>query len=225
MRRYSPRAALLWAVAVVVAVATAISVAGTLASLHRRERALGREAAVLVAAHDLVRGAVVRASDITVRRWRGRPPEPAALGAPEDAVGRVVDVTLLRGSVVTRRHLTASRRDGRDGTVPRDRRAMRLVTEGGVHPSPGDAVDVLATFDPTIVGPDAEPTLVVARAVPVVSVDDGRGAPAARSGGGLRADTVGVTLLVDTADAPKLAFAAAAGTVDLAVVPPEDSGP
>ena len=51
MLRRSPRAVLLWAAALVVAIVTATSVGGTLASLHRQDNRYGRVRAVVVAAH------------------------------------------------------------------------------------------------------------------------------------------------------------------------------
>jgi Flp pilus assembly protein CpaB len=95
---------------------------------------------------------------------------------------------------------------------------MRVVIEGGVRPRPGDPVDIYATFDPQTVGADAEPTLTVAHAVPVLAVDhddgigtDGHGA------------SIGVTVLVSPDQARRLAFATAAGTLALAIAPPEST--
>ena len=64
MLRRSPRAVLLWAAAVVVAIVTTASVGGTLASLHRQDSRYGKPRAVVVAAHDLALGTVVGRSDV-----------------------------------------------------------------------------------------------------------------------------------------------------------------
>ena len=64
-------------------------------------------------------------------------------------------------------------------------------------------------------------------AVPVVRgafVVGGNLAPRHRTGDG-NAAGLGVTLLVADDDAPRLAFATAAGVVTLALVPPEDAAP
>ena len=218
MLRRSPRAVLLWVAAVLVAVATAAYVANVLVSLRHQDQAFGRVHTVLVASHDLPLGHRVRAGDLATRRVRGETPEPGALTRSGPALGRVVAVPLLRGAVVTRRNLARHRRDGRDDTVPAGLRSMRVVIEGGVRPRPGDPVDIYATFDPQTVGGDAEPTLTVAHAVPVLAVDhddgsatDGRGA------------SIGVTVLVSPDQARRLAFATAAGTLALAIAPPESS--
>ncbi|HYV58691.1 MAG TPA: hypothetical protein VFA62_01355 [Acidimicrobiia bacterium] len=69
--------------------------------------------------------------------------------------------------------------------------------------------------------------MVAARGVLVLGTDDEPAAVEDRAGGrdnrGGSAG-VGVTLLVAEDDAPRLAFAAAAGVVTLALVPPEDAG-
>lgn len=213
MLRRSPRAVPLWAAAAIVAVATAAYVANLLVSLRHQDQAYGRAHPVVVARRDLALGARVRAADLAERRVRGDRPA-GALADPGDAVGEVVRVPVLRGTPVTARHLTTGRRDGRDGTVPAGLRSMRIEVEGAVRPRAGDPVDVYATFDPQTVGSDVEPTLTVAAAVPVVATDAG----AASTGG---AATVGITVLVTPVEAKRLAFATAAGTLAIAIAPPE----
>ena len=95
--------------------------------------------------------------------------------------------------------------------MPAGRRAVRLVVEHGLRPDVGDLVDVLATFDPQTLGDDGDPTIVVAPAVTVLAVD------AAGDAG----DSVAVTVLVSPRQSTRLAFAAAAGTISLALAPPE----
>jgi Flp pilus assembly protein CpaB len=217
----SPRAALLGVAAVVVAVATAAYVADVLASLRHQDAEFGRVGTVVVAARDLALGHRVRPADLATRRVRGRPGEPHALTRVPTGLGRVVAVPVLRGAVVTTRHLAPARRDGRRGgrrgVVPAGRRAMRVAIDGGVRPQPGDPVDLYATFDPQAIGAAVEPTLTVARGVPVVAVDR-----AGTTTGGGEA-TVGVTVLVTPEEARRLAFATAAGTLALAIAPPEDA--
>jgi Flp pilus assembly protein CpaB len=93
---------------------------------------------------------------------------------------------------------------------------MRVAIDGAVQPRPGDPVDLYATFDPQTIGADVEPTLTVARGVPVVGVDRTDAA-------GEQGATVGVTVLVTPDEARRLAFATAAGTLALAIAPPEDA--
>jgi Flp pilus assembly protein CpaB len=90
-------------------------------------------------------------------------------------------------------------------------------------------VDVLVTFessDGTAAG-DA-PTVVAARGVLVLGTDDAPAAVQTGPAGGTaesQGTGLGVTLLVTEDDAPRLAFAAAAGIITLALVPPEDAAP
>jgi FMN phosphatase YigB (HAD superfamily) len=81
-------------------------------------------------------------------------------------------------------------------------------------PDAGDPVDIYATFDPQTVGDGVEPTLTVADAVPVLATDHS-------SGTGSASDAIGVTVLVTPTQAKRLAFAQAAGTLAIAVAPPE----
>jgi Flp pilus assembly protein CpaB len=216
MLRRSPRALLLWIAAAVVAVATAAYVANVLVSLRHQDEAYGRVRSVVVAAHDLPLGHRVHASDLGARHLRGDVAD--ALTRPATAVGEVVRVPLLRGALVTARHLAAKQRDGRDGTVPAGLRSMRVVVEDGVQPQPGDPVDIYATFDPQTVGDGVEPTLTVADAVPVLATDHASGTAGA-------SDAIGVTVLVTPTQAKRLAFASAAGTIAIAVAPPEATRP
>ncbi|MBM3675695.1 MAG: Flp pilus assembly protein CpaB [Actinobacteria bacterium] len=206
MFRRSPRTVLLWLAAAVVALATAAHVAGLISSLERQDRAFGRVHAVVIAARDLAVGVRLDRGDLRVRRVRGDAAGPGALGRPHALVGAVVRVPLLRGAVVTDRHLADAERGPTSAVVPSGLRAMRILLDRGTRPRPGDVVDVYATFDPQVVGEDAEPTLTVAPAAAVVAVDD-----------------EGVTVLVTPEQAKRLAFSVAAGTVALAIAPPEEA--
>ncbi len=220
MLRRSPRAALLWAAAAVVTVVTATSVAGTLASLHRQDRDYGKVRPVVVARRELTLGAVVGPDDVATVRLRGHSLPARSVARPEDAVGRVVSVPVVRGAIVTERNLVARARDGRDGVVPPGQRAMRIVVSDGLQPRAGDLVDVYVTFPANAVPESTDPTLTVASHVPVVGVD---GAGETTDGDtGARSQRIGVTLLVPAEDAKRLAFAAATGTIALATTPPED---
>jgi Flp pilus assembly protein CpaB len=213
MLRRSPRAVLLWVAAAVVAIATAASVADVLVSLRHQDQAYGRVRSVVAAARDLPLGHRIRPADLTQRRLRGD--TTGALTGRDAAVGKVVRVPVLRDAFVTSRHLTTGARDGRDGTVPAGLRAMRVVVDGGVRPRAGDPVDIYATFDPQTVGEGVEPTLTVAAAVPVLATDRDDGAATSPAG------ALGVTVLVTPTEAKRLAFATAAGTLAIAVAPPE----
>jgi len=217
MFRRSPRALALWAAAAVVALVTATVVAGDLAALHRRATGLGEERNAVVARHDLLLGRTVHADDVVVRRIHESQLPPGVVDAASAAVGRVVAAPVLRGQFVTRRHLASVRRTGLDGVVPSGMRAIRVVTTDSLRPRAGVAVDVLGTYDPDASAARDDTTLVIAAGVLVLATD-------ARAGSGNgRAGSLGVTLLVDEAEARDLADAQANGVLTLALVPPEDA--
>src|SRR5262245_33296878 len=105
MPRRSPRALALWAAAILVAMLTAVLVAGDLATLHRRAASLGPERDAVVAARDLPVGTVLRARDLTTRAVHASQLPDGALEDRAALPGRVVAVPVLRGSFVTRRHV------------------------------------------------------------------------------------------------------------------------
>jgi Flp pilus assembly protein CpaB len=98
------------------------------------------------------------------------------------------------------------------------------VARDALRPPVGSSVDVLVTFESSDAAAGGAPTVVAARGVLVLGTDETPAAVETRAGdrgtGGL-----GVTLLVTEEDAPRLAFAAAAGVVTLALAPPEDAAP
>jgi Flp pilus assembly protein CpaB len=213
--RRSPRAALLWGAALVVAVVTALWVGGTLASLRRQDTRYGRVVAYAVARRDLPVGRAVTDADLSMVRARGGARPPGAL-AQHAVDGRVLVVAVLRGQAVTTRHLATHGRDGRGGGVAPGRRAMRIAVADTPRLRVGDHVDVYVTFDPGQVSADTDPTLTIAEAVPVLALD--------RDDAVGDATTTGVTLMVDVDEAPRLAYAAANGVLALALVPPEEIG-
>jgi Flp pilus assembly protein CpaB len=190
--------------AAVLALGTAQAVAGDLASLHRRAEELGPASPVVVAVRDLVLGATLRPGDVQVRRLHE--PPPGAIDASGGATGRVVVVPVLAGSPVLRRHLAPPGRSGLAAVVPPGMRAVRVHVEPEWRLPAGSVVDVLAGGDPAGLLPGAEPARTVAEGAIVL-------AGAARE----------VTLLVSVEGARRLASAAAAGPLTLALAPPEDA--
>jgi len=214
MRR-SPRFVVASCTAALVGVATAYTVGTDLATLHRRARDLGPVRPAVVAVRAVPLGAKVAPDDLTtVDRHTSALPDDALLGADE-IVGRVVAVPLVRGAVVQSAHLAPDER-GLDGIVPPGHRLVRVVTADSAPPGPGAVVDVLVAFDPTaVVG--AGRAEAVARGALVVADD----VHATTEGSSGVAGAAPVTLLVTEDEAYDLAFAAANGTLTLAVAPPE----
>jgi Flp pilus assembly protein CpaB len=227
MSRRSPRAVVLWLGAIVVAITTAALVATDLAALHRRAHSLGAERPVAVAARDLPLGSTIRRGDITTRSVH-RSQLPRGALSPHAAERRVVAVPVVRGAFVVEANVAPRGRTGLDGAIPPGMRALRIVARDALHPPVGSSVDVLVTFESSDGAAAAgAPTVVAARGVLVLGTDDEPAAVEHASGGrdaGGQGGGLGVTLLVTEEDAPRLAFAAAAGVVTLALVPPEDAG-
>lgn len=214
MSQRSPRVILLWLVAAALAMVTALSVAHTLADLHRQRVTLGPRVHVVVARHNLALGAIVRGSDVTTRTAFARTRPPDALPTTGTAIGRTVLVPVLRRQPVTARNLAPRTRTGLDGAIPPGTRAIHLLADNGLHPRPGSVVDVIVAFDSTHVASGSRSVEVAAAAALVLSTDRS-GAAADRAPGG-------VTLLVTVAQASRLADAAANGTLMLALAPPDD---
>lgn len=216
MRR-PPRALLAWSAAALVALGTARVVATDLAALHRRARELDTVAEVVVARDDLQLGTVVHADDLRTVRTAGALVRSSLLD-PDDAVGRVVVVPIVAGAPLSTANLAPASRDPTHAVVPRGMRAVHVSADSGLRPAVGAVVDVLVTFDPSIVVAEGggSPTTTVARAATVLpgptdgdSVDDlGR---------------AGITLLVTEDEAHRLAFASANGVLTIALAPPEDA--
>jgi len=78
------------------------------------------------------------------------------------------------------------------------------------------------TFESNDAAAGSAPTVDAARGVLVLGTDAAPAAVETRAGAG-NATGLGVTLLDADDDAPRLAFATAAGVVTLALVPPEDA--
>lgn len=218
--RQSSRALVAWTGAALAALIAAHAVATDMATLHRRARAAGDEVPVVVARRDLPLGTTVETGDLRVERRYERHLPPAARHDRDAVAGRVVTSPVLKGSVVTDRHLAPRGRTGLEGVVPPGMRAVRVATEDGITPPPGAVVDVLVTFDPSVVPPGEDATVEAVQGALVIESDadpeleNGFDGPGARSA---------VTLLTDADGARRLAYAAANGIVTLALVPPEEA--
>ena len=71
MFRRSPRAAMLWLAALVVAALTAYTVIASVSSLRHQDQAFGAIHSVLVARHDLAVGTPIVSTDLTTKKLRG----------------------------------------------------------------------------------------------------------------------------------------------------------
>lgn len=215
----TPRARAAQIAAMLVALLTVRLVAGDLSALHRGARVFGATRPVVVARVDLDLGRRVVARDLRVTRLPAAAVPPGALARSSTAVGRVVAVPVLAGAAVAERALAPRRRDGLAGIVPPGRRAVRVTAADGLRPDPGSIVDIIATLDSRDVVGTLEPSVVVARAARVLSVDP---APSGHDTGSSDV-RVGVVVLVTVTEAGRLADATARGALMLALDPPEEA--
>jgi Flp pilus assembly protein CpaB len=130
---------------------------------------LGATTTVAVARHGAAPGDELEAGDIElVERPVDHVPETATRADP---TGRTVRSHIHPGEIVVDERLAGMGRDGPAALVPPDWRAVAIpVIDAPIPARAGDVVDVVASFDPTLV--DGEPAVVVAAEAIVVDVAD-----------------------------------------------------
>ena len=193
----------LFGVAAALALASFLTVRGEVARADRAQRATGPAAAVVVAAHDLLAGAVIGSTDVRLAQIPVVYLPPHAVTSTSAAIGKVSASAILGGEVLVDARLGTSRLAV--SVAPGD----VVVTVGFASVPDGvttaDRVDAYATFA------GARPyTTVVGEDLRIISIGT-----ADRSAG--ETATLPVTLEVDPETARQLLQAAAAGTLGLAV--------
>ena len=191
------RALFLRIAAALLALITAIDVASTINQLHRRSAALGRTYPVVVARRDLPTGHKILSSDLGSMHLHSPPPNPEVRA---HAIGERVDIPVLKGNVVTTRHLGAS-----NNLLPQGTRGVRVVSNDARQLHARDVVDVFVTLDPERFS-GGEPTREVISGATIIRID--------RTSEGTSA-----TLAVPLDLVPRVAFAVASGVITLASVP------
>jgi Flp pilus assembly protein CpaB len=198
--RFRYRPWLFWSFAVVLAVATGLTVSRLLGEAAARAERLGGLRDVPVAARPVDAGRALSPADVAVRRL------PAAL-LPEGPLaaspaGHTTLVPLAAGEVLLEAKLAPWGVEGVAALVPPGRRALAVPGgKGGLAVHRGNQVDVLATFDTAEEA--GEPTIPVATNALVLDVSE---------------ETV--TVAVNPDEASKVALATARGTVTLAATAP-----
>jgi Flp pilus assembly protein CpaB len=197
-----------WLAAASVAALAAVRVGGLDDAADARRRAWGESTTVAVAARDLPAGTVVVGDDITVEEWPAALVPDGALAEPP--TGSTITASVVAGEAVVGARVAPGGLSGVAALIPAGHRAVAVPgSAGGLGTDTpplrvGDRVDVLATFDvldPTDGSASTEPTGTVADGALVVDVSD-----------------EAVTVAVPAADAARVAFAAARGTITLALV-------
>jgi Flp pilus assembly protein CpaB len=141
-----------------------------------------------------------------VRRLPAGLVPPGAEEAQPD--GAVVTDTVHEGEVVLAARLAPAGTSPLAAALPPGTRGVSVPVDARALPvEHGDVVDVLATFDPDLAG-GSDPTVAVARGAVVIDVAE-----------------EAVVVAVTPGQAPRVAFASAAGAVALAVVASADPSP
>jgi pilus assembly protein CpaB len=180
----------------------------------------GPPVAVVAAADDVTRGAVLTEDMLEVVTLPARFAPPGAMRDVARATGRIAIADIAAGEILTPLRLAGADSGPTASLVPPGMRAVQVPIAGAVGVEPGDLVDVIATF-----GGGGAHTEVTGEGLEVLRVDrDGGGgsfgaAAAPTSGGG------GLVLLVTPTDAERLAFASAFATLSIAVRGPDDLVP
>jgi Flp pilus assembly protein CpaB len=199
LRRITRSPLAYWVAVVALACLTASTVAHLVSSAGAQSARYGRLRPVVTALHAVDAGSVLRPADVSVRSMPAAFLPEGAVGAASAVVGRTVVVPLFRGAAVVVGNLAPDGLQGLAALLPADTVAVAVPTGTASVPlRRGDRVDVLATFDPPVLG--EEPTFPVAEAALVVDVG-----PEAAS------------VAVRPEEAKRVAYAVAAGTVTLAV--------
>ena len=207
MRRKRPASSkVLFALSVLLAVAATAALRDHLLRLEAEARAAGPGSPILVAEADLARGEVLDGSLLSVRSVPSAFHPPGALGALEQAEGRLLAADVLAGEP-----LTEARLAGEGGPVasmvPPGLRAapVAVPTPAGLL-VPGDRVDVLATFAGG--QPHIETLVSGAEVLSILGGDALEGIPT-------------VVLLVSPEDAESLAYARSFADLSVAVTSSE----
>ena len=209
MRRKRPLASkVLFAGSLVLAAVATLVLRGHLTRLEARAAEAGPGIDTVVASEDLVRGTIVGPESLEVQLVPQRYVPAGAERSVEAVAGRTLVADVGAGEVVTSERL-ASEGGPLAALVPPGLRAVAVVVS--VHPgplSPGDRVDVIATYAGG--QPHAETVLEAAEVVTTRNEGDVTGAGST------------VVLLAAPEDAERLAFARSFAELSVAVVSPEE---
>ena len=180
---------------------------------------VGPPVSVVVAAVDAPRGSIVDAAMVKVEPLPSAFAPPGALRGDEDALGRVLLSDVAKGEILTQTRLSSRSGGPVAALVPSGLRAVVIVAAASPRDlRPGDRVDVLAAF-----GGNSPHTEIAGSDVEVLRVGDAAeadtGGLSAASGGNATGVQASLLLLVDPADAERLAFAQAFASLSIAIEP------
>ena len=185
-------------VVVLLAVLVALAVHRTTTAAADVTARLGATTTVAVARQAVAPGDELGRDDVDLV---DRPVAHIPAGATtEDPTGRTVRARIHPGEIIVDERLAGEGREGAAALVPEGWRAVAVpVVDAPVPARAGDIVDVVASFDPSLV--ERDPAVVVAAEVVVVDVAD-----------------EAITVAVPPSRVTDVAFALANGIVTLALV-------
>jgi Flp pilus assembly protein CpaB len=200
LRRLTRSPIVFWLTAIALALTTGLVVSRIVGRAQSAVARFGSLRTVAVALRPVPAGVVLVDADVGLRRVPAAFLPDGAVGSRP--VGRTVVVPLVRGQAVSRAQLAPDGVHGVTALLPPGRVAIAVPNDDVTPPvRRGDVIDLLATFnakDDTT----TTPTVTVASAGDVLEVD-------AKS----------VTVAVRPDEAPRVAFAVAAGTLAVIVNP------
>jgi Flp pilus assembly protein CpaB len=184
---------------------------------------VGPQASVVVASERIGRGSPISQDDLRVVRMPEAYAPPGSFSTIRQAAGRIVLADLAPGEAVTQTRLARVRAGPVASLVPQGLRAFAVPTSlpaGSL--SPGDRVDLLATFNS---GQPHTETVVEGVEVLLVLGPSHSGSRIGQRGIGLDLESGGdapVTLvvLVSPDQEEQLAFARAFATLEVTIAPP-----
>lgn len=194
-----------------------VLMSGYRSQIERLRPDLGPPVTVVVATHDLARGAVVADADMSLRQVPGAVVPAGALTTATEGSGRVLLAGIGAGDVLTDMRLAPTGSGPLAALVPPGLLAVVVpssLPEGAVRP--GDSVDVLTTFGGA--HPHTETSATGTQVLAVLTAPSGGSTDIGAAAGPQ------LVLVVDAVTASSLAYAAAFGHVTIAVDPPDVTG-
>jgi pilus assembly protein CpaB len=218
------------AVAVLASAGATVLLGAVIGEYHSRLEAARRapeSVYVAVAARDLYPGVAIDEADLYAVQMQPQYVPEGAFLDPEYVVGRIARERVLANEVVRGERLAdATSNQGLNVMVPRGLRALSVSIRDGAglagFLNPGNLVDVLVTVP--VPDSEREETTTLLQAVYVLGVDSrmaGETVEEARARRGTHDPTV--TLLVDPADAERVAHADYAGDLRLTMRTGDDA--
>ena len=187
-----------WSLTGALALVTGLIVSGAVADARDARSAYGTTRVVIVATRDIKAGERIEAGDV---RAEERPLAVIPAGALSDPpIGQVASAPIMRDEPLVAARVAGGGMSAIAALVPPGDVGIAVPVDAGtLAVSVGDAVEVMATFDPdSIEGP---PTIVVAPRAVVIDVRD-----------------TAATLAMPEADAQRVAFALATGVVTVVLL-------